>query len=317
MFFCESQPSPSERLRARAASAAKSWASKHLRKPGALGAAPLAGSRMLSGDDDDMTAEELVLLAADQAGRLLAELPMPNLPNMQVTSSGVADIDLAACEEEDEALRQRTAQALERLQADRADLRSLLTETKRTEDDLDDWRGKRHALLQDGLREALASLSDASESEDDELRPRVAPNATVAGMLSASNHPVSSHARGPSGSIAAEGGSSSTDAGQSGAGAPASGTASDASLQGLLAGGDARLEAHNSSRFSRPASDRPESAGARLADIRPSTAQQHRIAFEARGSLMASLAEKEGARQVSDGCATSPLVRALFTPNRP
>jgi hypothetical protein len=282
---------------------------------GALVAAPLVGGRMSSGDDDDMTAEELGLLAADQAGRFLDVLP--KLPDMQATSANDADFDLAACEEEDEVLRQRTAQALARLQADRDDLRSLLTETKRTEDDLDEWRGKRHALLQDGLREALAALGEASESEDDELRLRVAPGALVAGELSASEHAAISQARGPSWSIAAEAGSSNTDGGQPGAGTPASGPASETSLHELLAGDDARLEAHNSSTLSRPGSGRPGGAGARLAESRPSTAQQHRLAFEARGSLMASLAEKEAARQVCGSCASSSLVHRALHPTLP
>jgi hypothetical protein len=396
---------------------------------------------MSSGDDDDMTADELALLAADQAGRMLSELPRPSLLlTQEETRSDAADVDLAACEEEDGALRQRTAQALERLQADRADVRSLLAQTKRTEDDLDDWRERRHALLQDGLREALASLGGASGSEDDDSPLREAPSELVtgfaAGLLSAGGHghACTSQARrsfsqtgGPSASAElpswspiAESGSSSTDAerpaaatgnpsaenkadtGTSamatsrrspGAACPAvvPGAASDSSLQGLLAGGDARLEAHingtrsrpgsrasrndgapsagaggdaslgenyncacsyNSSTSGRPGSGGPGSGGAWLAgaggdarsDIhnscssisnstsgrpgsgrpgsggagsvgsRPSTAQQHRLAFEARESLVANLAEKDAARQVNHDCICP--VRTLFLPRR-
>ena len=226
-------------------------------------------------------------------------------------------IDLAACEAEDQLLRQRMHNALHRLQADREDLKSILGESQRAEDDLDQWREKRHVLLHTGLREALASVGDDDESEEGSVSSDapLQPSKVHEGEDGFTQRTEAVRAE-----LAARPTVDTSDAGNTSgrpAPAPAGHAGSPASLQELLAGGQARIDAHNSTASSRHTGSRPGSGNVRAASSRPSTAQQHRLAFEARGSLMASLAEREATRQVHGRSAcrpsTSPI--ALYAPS--
>jgi len=354
----------------------------------------------MSSSDDELTAADLALLAADEASRLLAELPMPS--GTQEFAAAGGELDLAACEAEDEEVRRRTAQALARLQTDRDDFKSLLSETQRNEDELDDWRGRRHALLHDGLREALAAVAELSADSDDEqlAHLRAGAEELVTGFAAEQLREVYRRAnagdadRSPAPALATRSSARGSYGTAVGSSLHEGDALADVSLYDLLAGGDARLEAHHHNATaaapaaaitscSRPGSSntgcsnsgssdpwshsqagsssppgvntlgsnqpgsRPgsrmgiqpgtqaETPGSRLGSqaesqvgsqagsrvgsqagsqagsragsrpvsaargSRPGTAQQHRLAFEARGSLMANLADKEAARQVN------------------